>query len=160
MHQSHYKSYVFHSLNNDNFPSISKLPLLTSGQVGHGITQAFTSGQDVPYKAVTTVLKASIDRITMLQEIQEDEKMPKSYEFFGIVFSIIVIDGSLFECNIANNEEISLNKVGYSKIQWKNRLPTSIYPEVYIVTKEYLGNFLNLVNETTNRLIENFIKGQ
>ena len=82
-----YRSFLTDVLtkNEDTRSRIKSLPLLRSHLAGHSVTQAYTSGQDIPYKAVTSSIKASIDRVIGLQEIQNRNYYQKMiFIIFGV----------------------------------------------------------------------------
>ena len=80
-----------------------KLPWMKkSGRVAYGLTQAFTTGSDVTFKASTGVLKAAISRKRILGE--------KGYSPFVFVFPVIVVDGKIFECFIDKHGELSIQQ--------------------------------------------------
>ena len=111
-----YKCFLFEAFKQDTFRSrLLRLPLLKPHKVDHGITQAFTSGQDVPYKAVMSAVKASIDRVAQFdrvaQEVKYNSVIDQKRQFSCVVFPVIIIDGKLFECSIEENDELRLYEV-------------------------------------------------
>lgn len=80
-----------------------KLPWMKkSGRIAYGLTQAFTTGSDITFKASTSVLKAAISRKRILGE--------KGYSPFVFVFPVIVVDGKIFECFIDKHGELSIQQ--------------------------------------------------
>ena len=80
-----------------------KLPWMKkNGRIAYGLTQAFTTGSDVTFKASTGVLKAAISRKRILGE--------KGYSPFVFVFPVIVVDGNIFECFIDKYGELSIQQ--------------------------------------------------
>jgi hypothetical protein len=59
-------------------------------RAAYGVTQAFTSGDDLTFKSTTSVLKAAIAR--------KRELAKQSWKPFVFVFPTIIVDSLLFEC--------------------------------------------------------------
>jgi len=72
------------------------------GRVAYGLTQAFTTGSDVTFKASTGVLKAAISRKRILSK--------NKFSPFIFVFPVIVIDGKIFECFINKQGKLSVQQ--------------------------------------------------
>lgn len=80
-----YKSHLLESFKESEFRSlVYSAPLLKPYIAGHGLTQAFTSGQDVPYKAVMSSVKASVDRIINFHDLQKKEAPDKKPKMWAI----------------------------------------------------------------------------
>lgn len=62
--------------------------LLSPKSVGYGLTQAFTSGQDVPYQAVMSAVKSSIDRIEGLGELEKETMGLLNAQYDGVCFPV------------------------------------------------------------------------
>jgi hypothetical protein len=93
-----YRSSVLDYLKqNEPREKLMRLPLFEPKYVGYGITQTFTTGLDVPYKAIMSSVKSSIDRVNKLAKINELELKTKR-QYLCVAFPVIVIDGKLFEC--------------------------------------------------------------
>lgn len=76
--------------------------------IGHGATQAFTSGPDTTYSAITTVLKA----IRYFVEKYSKTKV----KICSLYFPVIVIDSKLFDVALLENNEIQIQEVTQSKL--------------------------------------------
>ena len=82
---------------------IRRLEILTPNLVSHGITEAFKDGADIPYTAVISAVKASIDRIKQVEEISKIKKVKGPSVFWGVAFPTVVIDGRLFACHLGKD---------------------------------------------------------
>lgn len=81
-----------------------KLPRMKKeGRAAYGITQAFTSGEDMTFKATTSVLKAAISRKQNLNK--------QNWKPFVFVFPTIIVDGALFECYLNDNGKVYIENL-------------------------------------------------
>lgn len=81
-----------------------KLPWMKKeGRTAYGVTQAFTSGEDVTFKATTSVLKAAIAR--------QRELSKQRWKPFVFVFPIVIVDGGLFECYLNDKGEVLIESL-------------------------------------------------
>ncbi len=129
------------------------LPLMPR-HVGHGITQAFTSGQDIPYKAVMSATKASLDIINQFDEMEAKPTAFLDGQFWCIAFPVVVIDGKLFECLADEDGELHVVEVESSALLWKGTGRSHLPTLVQVVTKRALAQFVEQVNEATQVLID------
>ena len=129
------------------------LPLLSPKQLGHGVTQAFTTGYDIAYKAIMSSVKASVGQINLVDGLSKITNLEEP-NFWCIAFPTVVIDGKLFECHISKDEAICLDEVEMSTVLWKSPTPVSASSNVYIVTKPAIDKFALQAKEMTISLIE------
>lgn len=129
------------------------LPLIQR-YVGHGITQAFTSGQDIPYKAVMSATKASLDRINQFNEMETKPTASQEHRLSCIAFPVVVIDGKLFECLANEDGELHVVEIESSGLFWKGMARSYSSTLVQVVTKPALPQFIEQVNEATQVLID------
>lgn len=107
--------------------------------IGHGITQAFTTGMDMPYKAVMSTVKSAIDHTKWSDEALERRRYtPGIYHTISVAIPIIIIDGRLFEYVHTSSDEKLLYEVEHGVIRWKGRNPLRISPIIHVATKTYL----------------------
>lgn len=122
---------------------------------GYGITQAFTSGNDVPYLAATSVSKAGA---------AETKKADNFWIEYGhpvclFVFPVIVIDAEFVEAHLEVNGDVAVNRISSGTLVWRNRLigkPHTIIRVMRIEEVEQFANemymscktFLDLASET------------
>lgn len=116
-----------------------KIALLNPSVTGYGITQAFSSGQDAPFKALMSVVKAALASV---RQIDKSNSQAANGNVYRIVFPAIVIDSRLFECRIDTNEQIILNEVETTVVRWRGITPASIAPLVHVITKPALSQFV------------------
>jgi hypothetical protein len=143
---------------NTEFEELSLAPLfLNPSTIGHSVTQAFGSGHDVPFKAVMSCFKSSIDTSSVYSSLFDNrhEYNDIFHKVFCINIPIIVLEGKLFECT-ANEEGVTaLQEVLHGCIRWKGNNPSLSKPVVYIVTKAYLAQFISEITDVFKE-IEDF----
>lgn len=150
-----YKSIILEKYKDNDFRSrMLGLALFKRRFVGHGITQAFTTGQDVPYKAIMSSVKSSVDRVIQAAELVRLERVKENHQYLCIAFPVIVIDGRLFEYFVGKEGENQLKEIQSGVVNWKGANPSHSSPLVYIVTKQELGRFVQSAKEATNILID------
>ena len=113
----------------------------------YGVTNAFTEGKDVPYEACMSVAKAAKAKVWKTDQFMAQSKK----RVVEIAFPVVVIDALLFEVFL-EEDDIGLEKVDFGVLVWRN--PVSFLPHtiIHIVTKNYLGRFVQSANETVNLL--------
>ncbi len=130
------------------------LPLIQR-YVGHGVTQVFTSGQDIPYKAVMSAAKASLDRINQFKEMEANPTaFQEHHRLLCIAFPVVVIDGKLFECSSDEDGELHVVEVESSALLWKGTGRSYSSTLVQLVTNQALAQFIEQANETTQVLMD------
>src|SRR5690606_4942427 len=68
----------------------------------YGVTQAFTTGKDVCYAAVTSVSKAALASATEVSVMQRGGLLEPGPRFMcSLLFPMVVVDGGLFEVYLA-----------------------------------------------------------
>jgi Holliday junction resolvase-like predicted endonuclease len=106
----------------------------------YSLTQAFTTSQDVCYKAATSVAKAAYAKAT-----EFDYKEPHSgiinLNFAHIVLPILVVDGKLFDCHLEENSQISVFEINFGVLIWRNPLVKSPHTIIHVVSVPALGGF-------------------
>jgi hypothetical protein len=122
--------------------------------VGHGVTQAFTSGQDIPYKATMSSMKAAIDRVRQFEEISKIKTVKGPSKFWVISFPTVVIDGKLFSCILGEEKKPIVIEIGYGVLYWKSTVSNHSTTYVYILTKRYLEYYVKQAIESANLLCE------
>jgi hypothetical protein len=108
-------------------------------KVGYGITQAFTSGNDLAYKAILTLSKYC----DSLKKNSDN----KNYINSRIIIPILVIDNQLFELTLSDNYELKIEskEIGYL---YFNHL------SIVIITKSFLDTFCKLANDSSRWLMD------
>ena len=146
-----FRAFIFNVFKKaDYMPKLLKLPLFRSDAMGYGVIQAFAKdNQDMPYKALMSAGKASVARALELDKLPR----PTQQFFCGIVFPVIVIDGSLFEARLDEYGDIKVQEVVSSYIYWKGMSPWLSSPLIPIISKPALDQFVIDMNITTTSLL-------
>jgi len=131
-----------------------KLPWMKKdGRSAYGITQAFTSGEDVTFKATTSVLKAAIAK--------KRELSKRSWKPFVFVFPIIIVDSSLFECYLDKGGKVVIKNLEDIDLFFPWRLGDDIGTCIRILSYDKLAVFISeakSVVEALSSLLQNDIK--
>ena len=119
----------------DGKPTFLDLPWMSkSGQIGYGITQAFTNSEDATYKASTGALKAAL--------AQKRSSESKNWAPFVFSFPVIVIDGLLFQCFLQDDGAVGITETDAGELFF----PLSIAGEagtcIHVVTLHALSDFV------------------
>ncbi|MCK4395306.1 MAG: hypothetical protein KAW56_14395 [Candidatus Marinimicrobia bacterium] len=128
------------------FDRIKKLLWMNKkGRIAYGLTQAFTSGDDITYKAAISVLKATISRKKQLEK-----RIPAPFMF---IFPVIIIEGQLFECFLSDKGQLSI-------IEFENgffHFPFSIADEpgtcIHILSSNKLTDLCSQAKNVSNTLL-------
>ncbi len=141
--------------------------LVQNGNVaGHGVAQAFGGGEDAPYKAVMSALKAAEAKARdSLERELNDKENNKNTEISlsNIVIAAVAISSPLFECSINESGEMELKRVENSALVFR-------YPRgrndfiagaiVHIVTEPGWQKFMDGIKEfhdATKKKLETMI---
>ncbi len=88
---------------------------------GHGVTNAFTSGRDIPFKAVMGALKAAESKLD--SEVQRHSELTKLHKsdpnrnkLAICVIPLVITDALLFECTISESGKPNLNEVEFGSV--------------------------------------------
>lgn len=134
-----------------NWKEFNKSPILNPNKYAHSITQAFSSGKDLPFEAIMKTIKSAIYRVNDF-----DKRIFKSHNKYYniIVFPTIVIDTRLFECTLDKADKITINEVQSGVLFWKGINPITSSSIIQIVTKPAINDFINHVNHFTDFIIK------
>ncbi len=123
------KAHATNELNN-MYPRLGAEPM-----IGHGVTQAFTSGTDVPFKAMMSATKAAMSHIERFGE-------PLINIPCVIAIPVVVIDSPLYSVSYnSNTKEFVINKVSRAEILWKHLVAGKSRNAIFIVEKTALKEF-------------------
>jgi hypothetical protein len=114
--------------------------------LGYGLTQAFTTGEDIAFRASTGALKSAI------AERQRSER--QSWQPFLFAFPVIVIDGMLFECTLDGNDELLVTQRDHGELFLQLSLAGESATCVHIVTSEHLEHFAIEAFNVAKTLVE------
>jgi hypothetical protein len=126
---------------------IQRLPLfLIPERPAYGVTQAFTTGKDVCYSAVTSVSKAALATVAELDERKESEKkefriLRRSSNICSVVFPIVVVEGKLFEVFLDDDSNVVVDDIDNSTLLWRNPLVGMPHTIVNIVSSSSFEQF-------------------
>jgi len=118
---------------------------------GFGITQAFTSGQDIPYSAVLSASKAALARSRDYDNPQAGERVPPCV----LIFPTVILDGLLCECYLdPGSSEPHLALVERGMLVSRHQAAGMPHTIVTIVTSAQLGALVDEVRTSSRVLFE------
>ena len=132
-------------------PEASQIPLfLKVERPSYGGTQAFTSGKDVVYGALMSVLNATFARLN------QSEEQSTQWPLIEIVFPLIVTDAPLFEYSLTSEGRPSLREVSETVLVWKNPSFGRNLSVVSVVSSSAIDDFARRANLTSTTLMDAF----
>lgn len=114
---------------------------------GYGVTQAFSSGQDVPFTACVGAAKSAIAKA-----IAVDSVVKFQGAICEVIFPIVLIEGKLFECYLNEDNAPVLNEIQEGVLVWRNPVVQMPHTIIHILTLDSLPNFLANANESIDLL--------
>lgn len=105
---------------------------------GYGLTQAFTSGNDVAYNSCISVSKATRAIVIQADQIRNER-------YVNISFPILVIDGRLFETYLNDSNEMSVNEVSQGILLWRNPVIGMPHTVINVITKDVLEDYFSSI---------------
>lgn len=119
---------------------IQRLKLFSlASRPAYGITQAFTSGQDIPYAACMGAAKCAAAKVNQANQYPEP--------VCEVSFPVVIVDGKLFESYLSEDGEVIINEVESGTLVWRN--PVVAMPHT-IVRISTLSNLKSLVSEAAS----------
>jgi len=113
------------------FPRIDVAP-----DLGYGVSQAFTNGTDVPYKALMSSVKAAIYHVKQFGE----RFLTTPFE---IAVPVIVIDAPLLSVSYSpGSPDLEIKEIDHGVLLWKHMVARRSRMGVYIVQGHALDRFL------------------
>jgi len=116
-------------------------------EIGYGITQAFTSGEDVTFKALNSVAKCAVAYIEVAKS--------KKYDVVEIVIPIIVIEGDLLEARLKKGK-LNTRRTEESVVQWDTVIGDKAGFTIYIVSRNTLSSFVVKAGKMADRICEDW----
>jgi len=104
---------------------------------GFGVTQAFTSGNDVAYAACISASKAA-SGLAAKADIASERQGPVA----EILLPVVIIEGRLFECFLDEHGSVIVNEVAEGTLVWRNQLVHMPHTIIRIVTLASLTKFV------------------
>ena len=127
------------------YRSDPSIPVIHPGpRYGYGVTQAFTSGVDVPYKAVRSAVKSAVARVHETGESDE----------YTFVVPVVVFEGRLFECRLDKEGRTLVDEIESGTLWWRSSVAGFDRPKVRIVTETALPAFIEQASAFARNLIE------
>lgn len=124
------------------------LPLLGNpDRAGYGLTQAFTTGNDVPYTAAISAAKAAASEVKQFRS--------RKHLRCVIALPVIVIDGTLVECFLDEGPgEVSVRTVDRAVLVWRRRLTGQPHTIIDVVTLAAFKSYVDDLRVTAERLLQ------
>lgn len=128
-------------------PEVSSLNSIYPPRCGYSLTQAFTTGTDIPYQAALSAIKATAAKVA---------EEPLIHPFWGraipIYFPVIVIDSQLFECFLDEENEVEIRETDHGILWWN--MPVAGYSSlvIQIFTKPALGKLTQWLEKVSEAL--------
>jgi hypothetical protein len=131
--------------------AVQRLPLLRTPQrPAYGITEAFTTGTDVPYKAIMSAAKAARS-LAIRYDVKTTEGELSNCT---IAFPVVVIGGRLFECALDGAaNDIHVHEIQRSTLLWRNPIAEMPHTIVSVVTVQDLEIFVMGAAQTARELL-------
>jgi hypothetical protein len=104
----------------------------------YGLTQAFTSGADVAYSALTTVSAAAAAAV-----IEANQYSVPKRPVAQIVFPAVAVEGKLFSCVLQDDASIAVAEVQHGTLLWRNQAAGEPHTIVTLVVVSELSGFAN-----------------
>lgn len=138
---------------NAGHQALHKLPLFAAPEKpAYGGRQALGDSQDRFYASIRSVVTASMRLATKYNKYENPNGFPRCAV---AIFPLIVIDGNLFEASYHSDEDnIALREVQSSRLQWRGEANSPIRPNVDIVTKSGLADFVSQRSRDFDALLE------
>lgn len=111
---------------------------------GYGLTQAFTSGNDIAYNSCVSVSKATR---ALINKISNDR-------FVQISFPSLVIDGKLFETYLNESNEMCVSELSKGTLLWRNPIVGMPHTLINILTKDSLEEHFSSVRKDIIKIFE------
>ena len=115
--------------------------------IGYGITQAFTTGEDITYKALNTVRNCAI----AYAKCANNHKL----DMVEIIVPVVVFEGELFEAHLDKNEVLT-KRVDESVVLWHSALGNETGIGIHILTYKHLPTFAKLAGLSAERICDDW----
>lgn len=138
--------YILHSALTEKFDQY-ELNHHRRKEIGYGITQAFTSGEDVTYKALSSVGNCAAAYI--------ERASSKKLNIVEIVIPVIVIDGELLETRLQEGK-LDTKRTEESVVRWDTVIGAEAGFMVHVVTKKSLSSFAVKAGNTAEAICEDW----
>lgn len=102
---------------------------------GYSLTAGLTMGQDVPYEAAITVIKATDHTVKEMEPDQQDDVVVQ------LVFPVIVVDSALYVCFLNADGEPETSLIDSGLLVWRRGGGSRRQRFIHVVTKPHLQQF-------------------
>lgn len=139
---------------------LQELPIFSLFErAAYGATQAFTTGKDVCYSAVTSVAKAALSNVAELDERKKREKkklmsIVRSAEICSILLPVVVVEGQLFEIFLNSQSGLEINSIENGTLLWRNPIFGAPHTIINIVTSSGFDQFADSAVTSNDNLID------
>jgi len=115
----------------------------------YGATQAFTTGSDIVYSALTGVGNAVSARARELDNLRSSRN-----RFCIILFPVVVVEGRLFSCVLENDASIAIAEAQRGTLLWRNPVAGEPHTIVSILTERAVRDFADCSIDGARKLFK------
>lgn len=116
---------------------------------GYGVTQSFTTGQDVTYSACLAVLKAAKHRASLITELSNKHRE----SLLEIIFPVISIDCPLYEAYLDDQENMIVSPIDRGVLIWRNPIAGAL-SMIHVVTRSSIDDFASDARRTCDAIMD------
>jgi hypothetical protein len=117
------------------------------GRIGYSLTQAFSDGQDTPYEATMSAIKAS------LSLYKENDSSTTLILPFFFAFPIVVTASPLFECYFDESGGMKVQEIQEGFLFFDGKIGNFQGTCLRIVTENAIDSLANEIKETSESLM-------
>lgn len=132
--------------------NVASLPLFrVEREHGYSLTQAFSSGNDIAYKAVMSATKAAHAMGLAADKIKKPtpRKIFLHRTYARILFPTVVVAGKIFRCTMNPIlDDLGLTEIPRGVLVWRNPVVGLPHSIIHIVAQTDLPSFVADVDET------------
>lgn len=124
--------------------TVQALPLFQIPErPAYGITQAFTTGNDVAYVAAMSVSKAAGGQIR-----SANKHSSIGHPMCLLVFPVIVVDGQLVEAYLRDDGEMTVAAIDSGVLIWRNPVMHNLHNIITIIRRDCVESFATTMRES------------
>lgn len=116
-------------------------------RIGYGITQAFTTGEGLSYRALQIIGNCAA--------AFADKANKKKFDVVEIIIPVIVIQSPIYEAHL-DKGELVLEEVKESVVLWDTIIKEQVGISVHIVIYDNINNFAKLAGSTAEKLCQDW----
>lgn len=118
--------------------------IFSKDRLSHGLTCAFTTGVDVPYRSLLTAIKAA--------QWLADRQSRKA-RVFAFAVPLVVIDTGLYEVFLNEDSEVNVKEVASGTVRLKSEVGGVASPWVKVLTSKALDTFVMVAADMAERAV-------